>query len=136
MIRPALALVMVLAISCTPTVPNQPERWTFRLETTDGKFLGGLVLEVPPTLPPCSGDPGYVLVPVVEKHGFEGGYHVSDKASLCLHDGNLMAELSTGVADNNLSLTAPWGGRRISGDVNHSTLVGPRRIGRFTAEPR
>jgi hypothetical protein len=135
----AVGLGLVLACSSTmPTMSDIPgDQWAIRVTSTDGRFVGGLVLELTsiPTSASCLAGPEMFAALIIEKYGFPDDY-VRDEAAVQIEGANLYADLSVGTCDHTLTLTGSIRGRRATGDVNRSTLIGNIRVGRFTAEKR
>jgi hypothetical protein len=70
---------------------------------------------------------------IVERHGFVHDY-VRDEAAVYLTNGNLYADVSVGTCDHTLTISGTVTGSRAAGEASRSTLVGPMKVGRFTAE--
>lgn len=134
--RIAISLTVVAVVACVST-PSRVERWAIRVVATDGRFVGGVVLELTaqPSSKSCAGVPGMMVARIVEKHGFAHDY-VRDEAAVYLANGKLYADLSVGVCDHTLTISGTVTGRRAAGEASRSTLVGAMKVGRFIAEKR
>jgi hypothetical protein len=130
-LRVAVAIAFMIPVAaCTSSAPSIPrgDRWAIRIVGTDGRFVGGLVLEFTsqPTAKSCVGVPDMFVARITEKHGFADDY-VRNEAAVYLKDGRLYADLSVNVCDHTLTISGRTNGTRAVGEASRSTLVGPMK---------
>ena len=130
----SILAVAIMLSACTSAAPHA-ERWRVRVVGTDGRFVGGLILELTsePSSKSCVSIPDTVVARIVERQGFADD-HVRDEAAVHLKDGELYADLSVGMCDHTLTIGGIVHGRRAVGEVRRSTLIGAIKVGTFIAE--
>lgn len=129
-------IAAAIAAACASSTPDL-QRWAVRVVSTDGRYVGGVVLEMTPrpASMSCSGETDLRLARIIEKHGFAHD-RVGDHAAVRLKDGKLFADLSPGICDHTLVISGTVRGRRAIGEASRSTAAGWMKVGTFSAEQR